>query len=134
MLVAALAVLLPVTVACAQDGVRTETVHFPPGASSTSITETIKGYGSIKYVVGAKAGQDLAVTLDTGNASNYFNVTAPGADAAMFVGAESGGAFRTKLASDGDYVIDVYLMRNAARRNEVATFKLDIAVTGAASQ
>lgn len=117
-------------VAQAQEGVRTETVHFPAGKSATSISDTVKGYNAVHYVVGAKAGQDMTVTLETSNASNYFNVTAPGSDTAMFVGAEAGGKFQAKLKADGDYVINVYLMRNAARRDEVAKYKLDIAVTG----
>ena len=36
------------------------------------------------------------------------------------------------LPADGTYVVRVYLMRNAARRNESSTYTLDVAVTGQA--
>jgi len=36
------------------------------------------------------------------------------------------------LPADGDYKVRVYLMRNAARRNEVSNYELTVTVTGQA--
>ena len=43
----------------------------------------------------------------------------------MFVGSTSGNRFSGVLPTDGDYAIRVYLMRNAARRNESARLHAD---------
>lgn len=55
----------------AQTTVRNERVQFPRGATSTSVRGTIRGYQVVDYVVGARAGQALAVSLRTDNASTY---------------------------------------------------------------
>ncbi len=110
---------------------RTQRVQFARGASSATIKGQIKGDAGVTYVVGARAGQTLSVDLKTGNGANYFNVTAPGANEALFIGSTSGTTFRGTLPADGDYRIQVYLMRSAARRNEVANYSLTIGVSGA---
>ena len=61
----------------AQTTVRNERVQVPRGATSTSVRGTIRGYQVVDYVVGARAGQALAVSLRTDNASTYFNVLPP---------------------------------------------------------
>lgn len=128
--VAALALML---VGVAQAQVRTDRVQFAKGASSKTITGSIKGDESVDYLVGARAGQTLSVTLKPGNASNYFNVLPPGSDTALFVGSSSGNTYSGRLPANGDYRVRVYLMRNAARRNEAANYTLTIGVTGAAA-
>lgn len=124
----ALAALALATPIHAQNSERTERVQFARGAVSKAIKGSIKGYAGVNYLVRANAGQKLTVTLKTSNASSYFNVTAPGAEAAMFVGSTSGNSFTTTIPSGGDYKINVYLMRNAARRNEVANYTLTVGV------
>ena len=125
----ALAALFALAVpAAAQQGPRTARVQFAPGASAKAVSGSIKGYGAVDYLVSAKAGQTLSVKLKTSNASNYFNVTGPGADAALFVGSTSGGDYSGVLPASGDYKVSVYLMRNAARRGESAKYTLTVAV------
>lgn len=110
---------------------RSELVHFTKGASSTVVKGRIKGYRYIDYVVRAAAGQTLSVEMQTGNGANYFNILPPGSsDVAMFVGSTSGNQFSGVLPADGDYVIRVYLMRSAARRNESANYMLTVGVSG----
>lgn len=87
--VAAMTVLAATSPANAQE-VQTETVRFAPGSSGTTISGRITGYESVRYVVGVSAGQRMSVQLDTSNASNYFNVTGPGADAALYNGSIDG--------------------------------------------
>lgn len=50
----------------------------------------------------------------------------------MFVGSTSGNRFSDLLPSDGDYTVRVYLMRNAARRNESANYTLNVGISGRA--
>jgi hypothetical protein len=117
----------------AQAGARTERVTFAKGASSAEIKGQVKGDEYVDYQVRAAAGQTLTVTLKPTNRSTYFNVNPPGStDVSMFVGSTSGDSFKGMLPADGDYTVRVYLMRNAARRNEVSTYTLAIGVTGAA--
>ncbi|MGA8880480.1 MAG: hypothetical protein WCC44_05435 [Azonexus sp.] len=112
---------------------RSEAVHFAKGATSTVIKGQVKGYRYVDYQVRAGAGQTLSVELKTSNASSYFNILPPGSgDVAMFVGSTSGNRFSGILPADGDYAIRVYLMRNAARRNELARYALTLDVSGQA--
>lgn len=116
----------------AQDS-RTETVKFKRGASSTSIEDSITGYEGVTYVVGVSAGQRMSVELDTDNTGNYFNITAPGASEALYNGSIDGNSTSFAIPSSGNYKIDVYLMRNAARRGETANYDLTISVEGKAA-
>jgi len=112
---------------------RSERVHFAKGATSTVIKGQVKGYHYVDYQVRAGAGQTLSVGLESSNASSYFNILPPGSgDVAMFVGSTSGNGFSGVLPTDGDYSIRVYLMRNAARRNESARFTLALGISGQA--
>lgn len=108
-------------------------VKFPRGASGTTIEGSITGYDGVKYRVGVSAGQKMSVQLDTDNPSSYFNITAPGASEALFNGSIDGNSTTFEIPSSGNYVINVYLMRNAARRNETANYSLTIYVENAAT-
>ena len=112
---------------------RYENVRFSRGANSTAIKSSITGYHSVNYTLDAKAGQTMTVDLKTNNTSNYFNIYKPGkgpGDQAMYIGSTKGNSFFGALPASGKYTIQVYLMRNAARRNETANFTLTIGVTG----
>jgi len=110
--------------------IRKERVSFEKGASSATLEGKIRGYEIVDYLVGASAGQTIAVSLQGSNGSNYFNVLPPGStDVAMHVG-QDGQPYTGTLPDDGDWVVRVYLMRNAARRNETSDYELTISVTG----
>lgn len=110
-----------------------EVVQFARGASEATIKGSLQGGQDVDYVVRASAGQTLAVTLKATRGSNYFNVLPPGSsDVAMFVGSMGGSTYKGMLPDDGDYVVRVYLMRNAARRNEKSDYTLTVGVTGKA--
>jgi hypothetical protein len=133
--VASLAALLTqaatASYAAADPGIRQERVQFAKGASSAVIAGKIKGDADVDYLVRARAGQTLSVTLKESNPQNYFNILPPGTDMAMFVGSD-GADFTRVLPADGDYTIRVYLMRPAARRNEASDYTLSVTVTGSA--
>jgi hypothetical protein len=50
---------------------------------------------------------------------------------AFFIGSTSGNQFEGVLPESGDYKIRVYMMRSAARRNEVANYRLEMIITTA---
>lgn len=115
----------------AADGIKTVPVHFKKGTSGASLKGKIVGDETIDYTLGAKAGQQMSVTMKADNGAAYFNLLPPGSNVeAIFVGSTSGNAFSGELPKDGEYKVRVYLMRSAARRNEQADFTLDVAITG----
>ncbi|MFO1306258.1 MAG: hypothetical protein U1F54_21235 [Burkholderiales bacterium] len=113
--------------------IESKPVQFAKGASSATVKGSIKGDKTIDYKLRARAGQTMAVKLVTSNGSNYFNVLRPGSkDVAIFTGSSDGNEWSGALPADGEYTIRVYLMRNAARRNETANYTLTVGVTGSA--
>jgi hypothetical protein len=115
--------------AFAENDIRQETVKFKQGTSSVSLKGSIKGYEGVDYRLGARAGQTMAVTLKSSNRFTYFNILPPGEETALFVGSLSGNSFSGLLPKNGDYTVRVYLMRNAARRNESADYSIYFKVT-----
>jgi membrane-bound inhibitor of C-type lysozyme len=123
------------TVANANDpGIRTERVQFQPGSTSATVQDSITGYEGVDYVLRAQAGQYANISMATDNGANYFNILAPGETVeAMFIGSTSGNQYEGTLPATGDYRIRVYMMRSAARRNEVANYRLEMIISGQGS-
>ena len=101
-------------------------IHFAPGSTKATESGSVHGYDNVTYTVAAQAGEQFKISLKTKNTSNYFNVTAPGKDEALFVGSVSGNQATFTAEQAGDYVVNVYLMRNAARRGATAKYTLSI--------
>ena len=101
-------------------------VHATQNETSKIIKGKITGYETADHTVQVAAGQTLSVNLNTSNTSGYFNITAQGANEAMFVGSTSGNTYEAVIPASGVYTIRVYMMRNAARRDEVAKYTLSI--------
>lgn len=123
-----LAALVLATPAWSADPVHKETVTLTAGKPALSIQGKIQGYATAEYTLTGKAGQTLSVKLKTNQASNYFNIRQAGQDEALFTGASGGNTFQAKLPADGAYTVQVYLMRNAARRHAVASYSLRMAL------
>lgn len=127
-------VLTPPTVLAQSSNIRTQRVQFKPGTNSATIQGTIKGYQTVDYMVNAKQGQSMTVSMATKNTATYFNILEPGqTEVAIFNGSTSGNQFKGTLKQSGNYRIRVYMMRSAARRNEVANYRLEINVAGTGS-
>jgi len=127
--------LLPVPVGFAGTDIRTERVKFTKGANSAVVEASIKGYETVDYVLGAKTGQYMNVSLGTKHGATYFNILAPGEnEVAMFNGSVSENQYEGTLPASGDYKIRVYMMRSAARRDEVAHYRLEMIIDGAGQQ
>ncbi|UAJ73377.1 DNA breaking-rejoining protein [Synechocystis sp. PCC 7339] len=111
------------------DQIRQEQIRFQPGKSSAVINGTVKGSETVDYVINVKKGQTMNVSMTSNNSSNYFNILEPGQEnEAIFVGSTSGNQFEQVLKKSGNYKIRVYLMRNAARRNETGKYRLETIV------
>ncbi|NKE44383.1 hypothetical protein HB662_06310 [Roseomonas frigidaquae] len=125
-IVAGLALCLLATVPDAGAQQHTKQVQFAHGTSGTTLQDRVTGDDGLDYRLSLRSGQPLSVVLHSHNSSLYFNVIAPAAQEAMFVGSLSGNRFSGTVPASGDYTIRVYLMRNAARRGETAAFTLDV--------
>ncbi|MGD9544926.1 MAG: SH3 domain-containing protein [Methylocystis sp.] len=123
-IIATLAALTLPTLAAARENARVERVAFTDGRAM--LKGRLKGYEYVDYVFPVGAGESMRLSLKTNRLSNYFNVIAPGADAAMFIGSTSGKDFSGTAPVAGDYTARVYLMRSAARRGTVANYRLAI--------
>jgi hypothetical protein len=133
-LAAAIAVTTLASPGWASSAIASKPVQFQKGESSASIKGTLKGDQIVDYKLRARAGQTMNVHLQTSNRSAYFNVLPPGSDEqALFVGSISGNEWNGVLPADGEYRLRTYLMRNAARRNESATYTLSVGITGSSS-
>jgi hypothetical protein len=77
--------------------------------------------------LGAGKGQSMNVSMASDNGADDFNIIAPGrSNEALFVGSSSGNRFEGPLPASGDYKVRVYLMRSAARRDEIANYRLEM--------
>jgi hypothetical protein len=115
------------------DDSRSEQVYFAPGGTGVVIVGSLEGRETVDYLLGAKAGQTLSVTMDSDNSAAYFNLIAPDEqDVAVHAGhlAAAPNRYEGTLDLDGDWKIRVYLFRAAADAGERAGYRLDIHITG----
>jgi len=119
---------LPITEVAAQD--KTVPVRFKPGATAATVKGTIRGDRGVNYTLDAAAGQTLQLLFQPSNRSCYMNVYTPGAEEAVHIGSTAGNEFGQGATQAGIYRTQVYLMRNAARRNESCRYTLSIELTG----
>lgn len=97
------------------------------------IAGSLQGSADHKYRFSARAGEQATIRLESRNASLYFNITEVNAQEALFNGSVAGAEFQGALPKTADYIITVYLMRNAARRNEKAAYTLHLGPKAAAA-
>ncbi|AFL89878.1 hypothetical protein Terro_3665 [Terriglobus roseus DSM 18391] len=94
---------------------------------------TIRSYDDVRYQVSVDAAGVLRIGLKSVVGSNLFNVyapgTEPGKDEAIFKGASEGTKAELPLRKPGLYLIQVFLMRNAARRGTTSRYTLSVELT-----
>lgn len=117
--------LLACSSAAAADPVRHAQVELTQGEALKKLSGKIKGYASVEYRMVLPVGGALSLKLKTANRSANFNVNAEGAEEALFVGARDGDHFEVTAPAGAVYKVSVYLMRNAAQRNEQASYVLE---------
>jgi len=107
-------------------------IRFKPGATSTTINGTVRGDEYIDYVVNARGGQtmvlSLAVTGTNGHGSAYFNILPAGQD---YGGPYTGSSDDDRRAQvtvphDGDWAIRVYLMGNDRDTGKTVGYSIDV--------
>lgn len=108
-------------------------VKFAAGTSGTTIQAQIAGSEMTDYLLGAGQGQTMTISFQPTNPSAYFNLMRGNGPEAIHIGSVAGNSFQGVLPASGDYRIRVYLMRNAARRNETADYTLNISIGGSAA-
>jgi hypothetical protein len=104
-------------------------VVFPGGQPSITLKGAVHGYDGVEYLLSSAANGRWAISLQA-TGSTYFNITAPGADSALFIGDVSGRKFEGALPAAGEYRVTVYQMRNEARRNKVSNFAITFHILG----
>lgn len=101
-------------------------VRFAKGDSSTALKGKISGYRYIDYLVSAKSGQTMAVSLNSANLGCSFVIFHSNME--NVEDAVSVTDFKKKLDTTDNYIVRVLLPRSAARRKEVADYALRITI------
>ena len=107
-------------------------VNFLQSSPHTILTGKFQGYDDVRYRVYAKKGQILKFDINSLGNLAYINIFAPGKkpgkDNALLIGSTIGFKGELTLPVDGDYIIQVYQMRNSARKNRTVSFNLDLQI------
>lgn len=105
-------------------------VNFLQGSTHLTLTGKFQGYDDVKYRISAKNGQILRFNINSLGNLAYVNIFAPGKkpgkDNALLIGSTVGFKGELTLPVDGDYIIQVYQMRNSARKNKTVKYSLDV--------
>jgi len=123
--IVALLLFAATTTATAQE-VRSQPLNLDEIGGLRIVEGAIKGDEIVEYQVTGERSQILSVDLMTSNPALYFNILPAGSNEAIFIGSSQGVVADVPLSESGAYVIRVYLMRSAARREETAKFSLGI--------
>jgi len=114
--------------------VRTVQVHFAHGTTGATLSGHVEGREAVHYVLGLRAGQMLRVVLASDSHAVAFNVFEPGhlpgRDGALYVGELNGPQMEVRTLHNGNYLIQVFLNRAAARRGERASYHLEVSADG----
>lgn len=107
-------------------------IRFAPGATSTTINGTVRGDEYIDYVVNARGGQtmvvSLAVTGTNGHGSAFFNILPAGQDyGGPYIGStDDDRRAEIIVPHDGDWAIRVYLMGNDRDTGKTVGYSIDV--------
>lgn len=101
------------------------------------LTGQLKGFTATVYAISVHRGEQLRVSFQSKSQSAYFNIIneADPSGAALFIGQinPSREALIT-VAADGILLLQPYLIRAVARRNQSASYGFDIELHAASDQ
>ena len=101
-------------------------VRFEKGKTSAAIHGRINGYDTQDYVVGAHAGQQMDIRIKASNPMTYFVLYSINGKATDMNETDH---YSLETSESGDYVIRVFMMRDAARRKgATSNFTLTISI------
>jgi hypothetical protein len=129
-LLRAIAATMVASAAFSQNAERRVPVTFADGNTARSFDDSISDFEVVTYVVTLRKGQSLRVMLATTNASNCFDIHAPGVAKPVYVGGDSGSTHQLQAQIPGEYLVKVFLLRLAARDGQTAQYTLELSVTG----
>ncbi|MGJ5631566.1 hypothetical protein [Nostoc sp. CALU 1950] len=103
------------------------TVRFSAGNDNTFMRSSITGNHYHDYVLNARAGQRMSVSLIT-KGSAYFNILPPGSTQAIYNSSISGNDGSVRLPQSGNYTVRVYLKGGNKDRNRTIPFELSVGI------
>lgn len=107
-------------------------IQFAKGKSGTTVSGRFKGYDDVQYRLRAQSGQTLSYNISSPNDLALMNIFSPGdkpgSSKALLDGSMSDSSGEITLPKTGDYLIQIYQMRNTARQNKVVNYTLKIGV------
>lgn len=118
--------------AVAADETVSKRVEFEKGADHAILSGKITGRESVLYKLGARNEQFLQVIMLPEGEKADYNIYIPGrgpGDEALYTSATGGPKYLGQLYKTGDHTISVFQNRAAARRGEVAEYKLLVRIT-----
>lgn len=91
----------------------TQKVHFEKGTSGATYTGTLTPGSSVRYVIGAKEGQDLRVTVIARSPDISYQIVNPDSSFLLdMIGADK--PYRGQLWQSGEHVVEVINRGNKA--------------------
>ena len=123
---AVLFMLIAIAAPAAAQDKSPQRVRFEKGKTSATIRGRVNGFDTQDYVVGAKAGQQMAIDIKASNPQTYFVLYSINGKATDMNETDH---YSLETNESGDYVIRVFMMRAAARRKgATSTFSLTISI------
>ena len=106
------------------------TLKFERGNDNTAVQGKVTGDGYHDYLLGAKAGQNMGVSLISDSSSVYFNILPPGSSGEAIYNSSTSGndATGVRLPKSGNYTVRVYLMGAAADGGKTVPFTLSMTI------
>lgn len=112
-----------------ENGIKKIPVAFDTGRTKKVIEDLITGREIRDYIFNIKEGQRLKFVLVPSSGMPYFNLMEPGEDyTAIYNSSINGNQYEGVSKKNGAYTLRVYFMRNAARRNEVGKYNLEVSI------
>ena len=125
-LLAALLAILVETAAVTASQNKPQRIRFEKGRSSATIHGRVAGFDTQDYVIAARAGQQMDIRITASNASTYFVLYSINDRATDMNETDH---YSLETTESGDYVIRVFMMRSAARRQgAVSNYTLTISI------
>ena len=107
-------------------------IVFKKGSYGTNLKGTFKGDDEARYTLHAKAGQQLKFKIKSTKNLAYLNIYAPedkpGSAEAILKGAIMGSTGEITLPETGQYTLQLYQMRNTARRGEIVNYNIELKI------
>lgn len=105
-----------------------ERIHFARGNDNAAVEGSVTGSHHRDYILGARAGQTMSVSLITKGGA-FFNILPPGShDVAIYNGSTGDGNASVRLPSNGDYTIRVYLMGDGKDSGRTVPYTLSVTI------